>query len=206
MKRKLALYGTFMLLVLVLIVGTGIWLSFKNPLLDAVVQALGDDRVTLLSPLKVWIEHLGEPLTVPQLDDGTTIYYWPSRGIAVFTHPHYQDQYRRIDRLERQVTFIMLPLQQKIHPPLGITAPEVTLNYETLLNVQLQGQSLHKIPMAQVMQQYLFSCSLGPDTIGLGNLPLLTCLDPIATLHLQQGRIEQITFNGFRIWYFLAYD
>lgn len=105
--------------------------------------ALGDG---IHEKLGLWKEVLGEPRTVPQLDNGPAFFYWPEHGIAVFTHPLYQGQYRRKGVDDRRVTSIILPVRRSLQPTFLPIAEDAFIHFDRLLQVEA---SLKALPLRE---------------------------------------------------------
>lgn len=125
----------------------GIWLGLAalllcsscgrtTPTMELVLQEFPDLEAGIYEELRLWKTVLGEPRTVPQLDNGPTFFYWPEHGIAVFTHPLYQGQYRRKGVDDRKVTSVILPLRSSLQPAFLPIAEDVSIHFDRLLQVE----------------------------------------------------------------------
>jgi hypothetical protein len=108
----------------------------RTPALELVLDRYPDLGSGIYEKLSRWEEVLGEPETVPQADGGTTFFYWPERGIAVFTHPLYEGQYRGKEQEERTVTSVILPLRKSFRPGFLPVEDEVVVRFDQLLDTR----------------------------------------------------------------------
>ena len=84
--------------------------SKDDPILKALNSKYYAQDLTLLTEIEQWERIFGNPKTLEQRDGGNTFFYWPEQGIAVFTHPLFEGQYRRKERKDWKVTSIIIPL------------------------------------------------------------------------------------------------
>lgn len=96
----------------------------------------------LLTRLEEWETHFGPAETVEQADGGETFFFWPEHGISVFTHPHYEGQARNRSRGDLRVTSIIVPIQRTLHPQVPPVREGILVEYEKLLDLEIQGRSL----------------------------------------------------------------
>jgi hypothetical protein len=108
----------------------------RTPALDVAMEAYPALGIGIYEDLSRWEAVLGKPETVPQKDGGTTFFYWPDRGIAVFTHPLYERQAEHKDRGERTVTSVILPLRKSFHPSFLPVEDEVVVRFDQLMDLR----------------------------------------------------------------------
>lgn len=199
MKRKTIIIIVFLVIAILFI---GIIEASQNPLLNAVADALQNNKLTLWSPLSVWIDNLGEPQTIDQLDGGHTFFYWPSSGIAVFTHPHYKGQYKRKASNEWQITSIIIPLRKSVHPRIPPVSINTTIEFDSLLNLVFDGKELCQMQVSEIKNLYNFNNAKQPNIIEISNFPF-PIIFAYAKLHLKEGRVEliELTHKDWLGWY-----
>ena len=95
----------------------------------------------LLSRLEDWKKELGEPETVKQLDNGKTFFYWPQKGIAIFTHPQYEAQYEKLRENKRKVTSVIIPLNKEIKPIVPVEEGTFA-KFENILNLNTEKREV----------------------------------------------------------------
>jgi hypothetical protein len=104
-------------------------------------RALGFPDLGPGSALRAWTNALGSPATVPQRDEGTTFFYWPQHGIAVFCHPHFMGQYRQRMPSDWVVTSVFIPVRLSVKPTLPPTDDARLIVFSKLLidDAQIAG-------------------------------------------------------------------
>lgn len=140
-----------------------------------------------------WEAVLGVPETVPQADGGTTFFYWPERGIAVFTHPQYESQFQHEDREERKVTSVILPLRRSFHPSFLPLDDHVEVQFTELLDLQ------HVLP--DLSSTHREAKSAETAQVDLVSSPLRKTIE---RLHLVDG--EPIAIEVRDTWWLSHYD
>ena len=118
--------------------------SVQTPALRVVVERYPGLGSGIYEDLATWEAALGQPHTVYQSDGGQTFFYWPERGVAVFTHPQYEGQYRRRPLLRREVTSVIIPLRQSFHPYFLPVPKGTTIRFDHLLD--LDSASWRSVP------------------------------------------------------------
>jgi len=107
----------------------------RTPALDVVLASHPGLETGIYEDLGTWEEVLGPSRTIEQADGGTTIHCWPEKGIAVFTHPLYEGQYRGTPERKRKVTSIIIPLRRSIRPDFLPIGEGVSLELDRLLDL-----------------------------------------------------------------------
>lgn len=107
----------------------------QTPALGFVLAGHPGLETGIYQDLGTWEELLGPPKTVQQKDGGTTLFYWPEEGIAVFAHPLYEGQYRSKPARKRKVTSVIIPLRKSIRPGLLPIGEDIWLQFDRLLDL-----------------------------------------------------------------------
>lgn len=108
----------------------------RTPALVTAMESYPALGMGIYEDLSQWEAVLGEPQTVPQADGGTTFFYWPQRGIAVFTHPLYEGQFDGKEKEEWKVTSVILPLRKSFHPSFLPVEDEVVVRFDQLMDLR----------------------------------------------------------------------
>jgi len=125
-------------IVLIWLAGTALLLfgcRIRTPALDMVLASHPGLETGIYQDLGTWEEVLGPAKTVQQADGGTTLFYWPDEGIAVFTHPLYEGQYRGKPDRKRKVTSVIIPLRRSIRPEFLPIGEGVWLQFDRLVDL-----------------------------------------------------------------------
>lgn len=85
-----------------------------------------------LNTLGHLIENMGPPLTIQQIDEGHTFFYWDEHGIGVFCHPLYYGQCKIKNYKDWIVTSIIIPLKNDIYQSVIKEKNPMTLHFKTL--------------------------------------------------------------------------
>lgn len=109
--------------------------SSRTPSLEVVLEEYPELRPGIYEELGRWEQVLGAPQTVRQPDGAHTFFYWPDHGIAVFTHPLYEGQYRSKQREARKVTSVILPLKGAFAPSFLPVEENIVIQFDRLLEL-----------------------------------------------------------------------
>ena len=116
--------------------------SEKNDL-KKIYQVLQNKKLDAGQKLSKWILYLGKPITVSQIDKAKTLFYWPEKGIGVFTHPLYHGQSRYFCETNRIVTSFFIITQTNAP---ALSPPAITNTFiKFTINENLVSNCLNSI-------------------------------------------------------------
>lgn len=150
--------------------------------------------------LGVWVDALGEPSTVAQLDGGETYFYWPRHGVAAFTHPLFEGQYARKARNERLVTSVILPLRSQYRPAVVAVSPETRAIFDRPTSVLFRRRPLPEWGAEELSRALLPR----PRAESRGRLGRLTSKIEILLHRDPTGEPTEIEIRD--VWLFSHYD
>lgn len=174
---------------------------FRNPILDGFDSKYHKKGLKMLSEIQLWEKNFGSPKTIDQSDGGNTFFYWPEQGIAAFTHPLYEGQYRRKERKDWKVTSIIIPLTKTIRSDfLSLNSGEL-IYFENLSDIKVNGYFLTTYDLPKLKRLYLFSFITKDGYIELANIPFLSPI--LIRVYLENNEPVKIEIreNNIFLWY-----
>jgi hypothetical protein len=131
--------------------------SKDDPILKALNSKYYAQDLTLLTEIEQWERIFGNPKTLEQRDGGNTFFYWPEQGIAVFTHPLFEGQYRRKERKDWKVTSIIIPLTKTIKSDFLSLNRDQFIYFQNINSIKINDRFLATYDLISLKRLYLFS-------------------------------------------------
>ncbi|MCL6592213.1 MAG: hypothetical protein K6U80_19985 [Firmicutes bacterium] len=192
----------YIIIILLILLVTGCLISFNEPILDSFEQEYSKSGLNILTPLEIWEKQFGSASVIPQKDGGHTYFYWPKKGIAVFTHPHYEAQYRRKERSKRKVTSIIIPLKKTIKPRIVPVEDDLIISFDQLTNLEINGHRITNMSLSEIKNLYRFT-KKSDNFIEMSNFPIISLAPILTTVYIDNNEPTQIEIEINRLfdWY-----
>jgi hypothetical protein len=195
LRKFLGILGIFLIIILCKIV------LFRNPILEGFYSKYHENGLKMLSEIQMWEKNFGNPKTLEQRDGGNTFFYWSEQGVAVFTHPLYEGQYRRKERKDWKVTSIIIPLTKTIRSDFLSLNSGQLIYFENLSDIKVNGFFLSTYDLPKLKRLYLFSFKTKDGYIELVNIPFLSPI--LIRIYLENNKPAKIEIreNNIFSWY-----
>jgi hypothetical protein len=201
-NRNKKLTGLICALALLIFVVITINKYSRNPIIESIENHPEFAHLGLETELKEWIRSFGSPHTVDQIDGENTYFYWPDRGFAVFTHPHFAAQHRKLSRESWKVTSIIVPLKYDILPLVESRFGKIRFN--KLLSLLIDHHQLTSSSYRYLLNEFKYSRAISSEKIDLSNSFFQLFPSHRSRIYVKSGEIEQIEIRDMNI--FVRYD
>lgn len=189
------------ILCILFIIALSKMVLFGNPILQGFDSKYHGKGVKILSEIQMWEKNYGNPKTITQKDGGKTFFYWPEQGIAVFTHPLYEGQYRRKEPKHWKATSIIIPLTKTIRSEFLSLNSGQLIYFENLSVLKVNGHFLTTYDLPKLKRLYLFSFKNKNGFIELANIPFLSPVLIRVYLEKNEPTKIEIRENNIFSWY-----
>lgn len=194
LRKFLVILGIFLIIILCKIV------LFRNPILEGFYSKYHKKGLKMLSEIQMWEKTFGSPKTLEQRDGGNTFFYWPEQGIAVFTHPLFEGQYRRKERKDWKVTSIIIPLTKNIKSNFLSLNRDQLIYFQNINGIKIYDRFLATYDLISLKRLYLFSFN-NNGFIELTNIPFLSPIQIRLYLEKDKPVMIEIRENNVFSWY-----
>lgn len=171
-----------------------------NPILEGFYSKYCENGLKILSEIYIWEKNFGNPKTLEQRDGGNTFFYWPEQGIAVFTHPLFEGQYRRKERKDWKVTSIIIPLTKTIKSNFLSLNRDQLIYFQNINDIKINDRFLTTYDLISLKRLYLFSFN-NNGFIELTNIPFLSPIQIRVYLEKDKPVMIEIRENNVFSWY-----
>lgn len=148
----------------------------------------------LLTDLGTWTKNLGAPEVIDQVDGVHTFFYWPRKGVAVFTHPHYHAQYRSVPQKNWKVTSILVPIKHEV-VPIVRTHSGKSIKFDKLVSLECDGYVVSPLSYPDIQRSYRFCSKRMPGVIDITNSLVPLYPKERSRVYVTDGELTQIEFR-----------